>query len=73
METNVAALSFLAFAYWFWSPWSVSQLELNPTVQQISWAFSIFGFVYGGLLYLPLITQPGWLTIHVIHYSIFYV
>lgn len=75
LETNLGAFGFLAFAYWFWlfwSPWSVAQLELNSTVQQLSWGLGVFGLIYGSLLYLPLLMQPTWLTIQVVHQSIQY-
>jgi len=75
VETNLGAFGFLFFAYWFWlfwSPWSVAQLELKPTVQRVCWGIGFLGLVYGGLLYLPLLGQPTWLTVHIIHQSIQY-
>ena len=74
-ETHQAALGFLAFAYWFWlfwSPWSVAQLESQPTIRRISQIFSLLGFVYGALLYLPLVLQSNWLTVQVAHHAIQY-
>lgn len=73
---KLGTFSFLAFAYWFWlfwSPWSLARSELNPSVQRICWGFTILGFIYGGLLYLPLLIQPQWVSIHVVHHSIQYV
>jgi hypothetical protein len=74
-ETNLAALGFLAFAYWFWlfwSPWAVAQTERQLTVQWICWGAGFVGLIYGALLYLPLTQQPTWLAVRVIHQSIQY-
>jgi hypothetical protein len=75
VETKRGALGFLAFAYWFWlfwAPGSVALAERNPSLRRLSWGFSLLGFIYGGLLYLPLLIQPQWLSIHVFHDSIQY-
>lgn len=75
VETNLGAFGFLAFAYWFWlfwSPWSVAQSELNSSVRRICWGFGILGFIYGGLLYFPMLIYPQWLSIHVVHHSLEY-
>jgi hypothetical protein len=74
-EANLAALGFLAFAYWFWlfwAPWAVARTERQPTVQRICWGVGLIGLIYGGLLYLPLLLQPTWLSVHVMHQSIQY-
>jgi hypothetical protein len=81
METNsstvvrLGAFGFLAFAYWFWlfwAPWSVAISEANLTVRRVGWSFGVLGFGYGALLYLPLVFQPGWLAVQVVHHSIEY-
>lgn len=75
VETNLGAFGFLFFAYWFWlfwSPWAVAQLEFKLIMQRVCWGIGFLGLVYGGLLYLPLLGQPTWLTIHIIHQSIQY-
>ncbi len=74
-ETNLAALGFLLFAYWFWlfwSPWAVACAESQPIVQLTCWVMGFVGLIYGGLLYLPLLRQPNWLSVHVVHQSIQY-
>jgi hypothetical protein len=74
-ETNLAALGFLAFAYcfWlFWVPWAIAQTEHHPFVKRICWGMGFIGLIYGGLLYLPLLLHPTWLSVHVIHQSIQY-
>lgn len=74
-EMNLGAFGFLAFAYWFWlfwSPWSVAQSEPHSSVQRICWSCGVLGFLYGSLLYLPLLMKPQWLSIHVVHHSIQY-
>jgi hypothetical protein len=75
IEMNLGAFGFLAFAYWFWlfwSPCSVALLEANPNVRSLCWGFGILGFIYGGLLYVPMLIQPQWLSVHVVHHSIQY-
>jgi hypothetical protein len=72
---NIGSLSFLAFAYWLWlvwAPWSVAEADPSVNVQRVSQLLSLVGFIYGALLYLPLLIQPDWLTIHIIHHSIQY-
>jgi len=74
-EATLGAFGFLAFAYWFWlfwCPWSVAQVELKPNLQRVCWGLSFVGLVYGGCLYLPLLGQPNWLTVHVVDKSIQY-
>ncbi|HEY9826724.1 MAG TPA: hypothetical protein V6D19_14865 [Stenomitos sp.] len=74
-QTNLAAFGFLAFAYWFWlfwSPWAVAQAEHQSIVQQICWGMGFIGLIYGGLLYLPLLGHPHWLSVHAFHQSIQY-
>jgi hypothetical protein len=81
METNsstvvrLGAFGFLAFAYWFWlfwAPWSVAIAEANLTVRRVGWSLGVLGFGYGALLYLPLVFQPDWLAVQVVHHSIQY-
>lgn len=72
---NFGSFGFLAFAYWFWlvwAPWSVAFSEVNPIVQRVSQGLGVVGFLYGMLLYLPLLLQPGWLAVQVFHHSIEY-
>jgi hypothetical protein len=74
-QANLAALGFLSFAYWFWlfwAPWAVARTEPQSTVRWICWGVGLIGLTYGALLYLPLLGQPTWLFIHVIHQSIQY-
>jgi hypothetical protein len=81
METNsstlvpVGAFGFLAFAYWFWlfwAPWSVAISEANPLKRQVSWSLGLLGFVYGALLYLPMVFHIDWVGVQVVHHSIEY-
>ncbi len=74
-EVRLGAFGFLAFAYWlwlFWAPWSVAIAEPNPIVRRVSWSLGLLGFVYGALLYLPMVFQPAWLAVQVVHHSIEY-
>lgn len=72
---NFGAFGFLAFAYWFWlfwAPWAVAVSEANPIVRRVGWSLGVLGFAYGTLLYLPLVFQPSWLSVQVVHHSIEY-
>lgn len=74
-EVRLGAFGFLAFAYWFWlfwAPWSVAIAEPNPIVQRVGWSLGLLGFGYGALLYLPMVFQPDWLAVQVVHHSIEY-
>jgi hypothetical protein len=74
-ETNLAALGFLSFAYcfWlFWVPWAIAQTEHQSTVKRICWGVGCMGLIYGGLLYLPLLLHPTWVSVNVFHQSIQY-
>lgn len=74
-QVHLGAFGFLVFAYWFWlfwAPWSVTIAETNPNVRQVGWSLGVLGFGYGALLYLPLVFQPDWLAVQVIHHSIEY-
>ncbi|MBD2073583.1 hypothetical protein H6F86_06705 [Phormidium sp. FACHB-592] len=74
-EVRLGAYGFLAFAYWFWlfwAPWAVAIAEANPLVRRVSWSLGVLGFAYGALLYLPLVLQPSWLTVQVVHHAIEY-
>ncbi|MBD2059572.1 hypothetical protein H6F88_26855 [Oculatella sp. FACHB-28] len=74
-EVNLGAFGFLGFAYWFWlfwAPGSVAFSEANPIVRPVGWSLSVLGFMYGALLYLPLVFQPDWLSVQVVHHSIEY-
>jgi hypothetical protein len=74
-QVRLGAFGFLAFAYWFWlfwAPWSVAITETNPTMRRVGWSLGILGFGYGALLYLPMVFQPDWLAVQVVHHSIEY-
>lgn len=74
-EVNLGAFGFLGFAYWFWlfwAPWSVAFSESSLIVRRVGWSLGVLGFMYGALLYLPLVFQPDWLSVQVVHHSIEY-
>jgi len=74
-QVRLGAFGFLAFAYWFWlfwAPWSVAIAELHPIVRRVAWSLGLLGFGYGALLYLPMVFQPDWLAVRVVHHSIEY-
>jgi hypothetical protein len=70
-----AALGFLFFSHFiwlFWTPFSVFALETRERLRSIFLVLTVAGFLYGGLLYVPLLFDPGLLTIEVINSSIHY-
>lgn len=74
-HVRLGAFGFLAFAYWFWlfwAPWAVAVIEANPIVRRVSGSLGVIGLIYGALLYLPLVFQPNWLAVQVVHHSIEY-
>ncbi len=74
-QVRLGAFGFLAFAYWFWlfwAPWSVAIAEVNPIVPRVGWSLGFLGFGYGAMLYLPMVFQPDWLAVQVVHHSIEY-
>jgi len=74
-QVYLGAFGFLGFAYWFWlfwAPWSVAICEINPSVRRVGWSLGFLGFGYGALLYLPMVFQPDWLAVQVVHHSIEY-
>ena len=69
------ALCFLFFSHFFWLfwiPYSAFSLEDNPLLKNILKILTITGFIYGGVLYFPLLIYKTWLRIEVINNSIHY-
>jgi hypothetical protein len=74
-QMRSAALGFLFFSHFIWlcwTPFSAFALEEQPKWRSIMLGFSIVGFLYGGLLYVPLLFDSGLLTIEVANNSIHY-
>ncbi|AFY68625.1 hypothetical protein Pse7367_0312 [Thalassoporum mexicanum PCC 7367] len=70
-----AALGFLFFSHWlwlFWTPFSALALEPKQKLRSLLLAFTIAGFLYGGLLYLPLLFDQSSLMLEIANGSIHY-
>ena len=70
------ALCFLFFSHFFWLfwiPFSAFALEDNQLLKSLLKIFTITGFIYGSMLYFPLLINDNWLQIEVFKNSINYV
>lgn len=75
VATTNFALCFLFFSHFlwlFWIPFSTFSLEEDPLLKNILKLVTTTGFIYGSLLYFPLLSHENWLQIKVIHHSIYY-
>ncbi len=80
ISENTIAISNFAFCFlffshffWlFWVPYSAFSLEENIWLKNILKVFTITGFIYGSLLYFPLLLHENWLQIEVVNHSIHY-
>jgi O-antigen ligase len=73
---NSASLCFLFFSHFlwlFWVPFSAISLEENKLLKSILRLLAIAGFLFGSLLYFPLLINRNWIEIEVIKGSIYYV
>lgn len=69
------ALAFLFFADFIWPfliPLATAFIEDNKRKRQVFFIFSVIGGIYGLSLYLPLLVNEKWMSIQLIHGSIFY-
>lgn len=72
---TVAALGFLFFAYALWPalvPLAAWHAEVMPLRRRIFALLAGLGAMLGLFLYLPLLLEPGWLTLSVVQGSILY-
>lgn len=72
---HTASLGFLFFSqfFWlFWIPYAALALETQKSLQFILTLFTIAGFLFGALLYLPLVVDSSLLDVSVIDSSIDY-
>jgi hypothetical protein len=72
---NIASLGFLFFSHFvwlFWIPFSAFYLENNQLVKKVLRFLASAGFLFGVLLYFPLLVNPNWLHIEVVKGSIYY-
>ena len=72
---KIAAWGFLFFSHFFWliwTPFSSFYLETNQKIKLGLIILMLIGFLYGGLLYFPLLYRTSLLNITIIHGSINY-
>ena len=72
---HTASLGFLVFSHFFWlfwTPFSAFSLEKSKSLRIVLMIFTLIGFFYGALLYLPLLLEPSWMQIRVVNNSIYY-
>lgn len=72
---NTASLCFLFFSHFFWlfwAPFSAFSLETKKSIRIILIVFTILGFFYGALLYLPLLFSKSFVSIKIVNNSIYY-
>ena len=75
IAANNFALCFLFFSHFIWLFWvsfSVLSIEDNPRLKNILKFLTFTGFVYGSLLYFPLLIHDNWLQIEIANNSIHY-
>lgn len=75
IAVNNFALCFLFFSHFFWLfwiPFSALWVEESLFTKKVLNCFTVLGFIYGGLLYFPLLINDSWLEIEVINHSIKY-
>lgn len=70
-----AALAFLFFAYWFWPVWvpaSACLIEPNGIRRRVFAVLALVGFLFGAVLYLPVVANPDGLTVTLARNSLVY-
>lgn len=73
--THDLALGFLLFSHLFWLSWvafSSYQVESEPLRKRLFLSVSIFGGLFGALMFIPLLFHPDWLTVTIVQQSIHY-
>lgn len=73
--SHVAAMGFLFFAYLLWlvlTPLAAFLLEERTWLKRAFLGVTAFGAVYGLSLFVPLVINPGWLSIEFARGSIVY-
>lgn len=73
--TRSLALGFLLFSHFFWLGWigfSSYQVESMAQRKQLFLGISVFGVLFGALMFIPLLYHPGWLSVTIIQHSIHY-
>lgn len=74
-DVDIGSLGFLFFSHWFWlfwMPFLVWASDRNQKIKHVCAIFVLIGFVYGALLYLPLLVNFNWLEIDASSGSIAY-
>lgn len=72
---HLYALGFLFFAYFVWPflvPFAAFLIELDKARKRIFLGLSVFGFLLGVSLFVPLLFNPDWVPLRVVNHSIDY-
>lgn len=74
-SVHLYALGFLFFAYFVWPflvPFAAFLIEPVKQRRQVFLGLSVFGFLLGVSLFVPLLFNPDWVPLRVVNYSIDY-
>ncbi|MGG6293936.1 DUF6629 family protein [Leptolyngbya sp. AN02str] len=72
---QMGAVVFLFFSHCFWlawTPWLAFNLESDLETQRLHRFFTLFGVIYGAMLYLPVVLHFGEISAAIVHGSINY-
>ena len=70
-----STFSYLFFSHFFWLFWiplSSLLIETKPLQRKLFIIFTLIGVLFGGSIYIPLLTQPDWIAVSVQQHSIYY-
>jgi hypothetical protein len=74
-RTHLYALGFLFFAYFVWPflvPFAAFLVETRRNRRRVFLGLSIFGFLLGLSLFVPLLLNPDWVPLRIVKHSIDY-
>lgn len=75
VDAHYFVLSFLFFSHLFWLiwiPYSCYNIEPDPFRKKMFGLFTLAGATHGGLMYLPLLFYPAWMSFEISDYGIIY-
>ncbi len=69
------ALAFLLFSHVFWMGWigySAYLVEETPRLRLLLLSISVFGALFGAVMYVPLLFNEAWLVATIVQHSVHY-
>lgn len=75
VNARIFALGFLLFSHIFWLGWIAFAsylIEPSPPLKRLFKFFTVTGVLFGTMMYIPLLFNPDWLNILIVHHSISY-